>query len=252
MVSTPQVPADSSPVRSFPYAEPFEHERLLPVIGRFDPIPPHVDAVLTACARMANAGDRDARNRLFLAVQPKLLQIARQIRLWMLPVTWERDDLDQEAFVIFTELVDAWSGETPFTGYLLGHFSWRLRGAVRRARLSERLPLARSESAMTVADDSWAAEELRIMVEEIAAHFVPIEAEILIGRVCEGEGFGSLAYRLGVSRKTIYRHWTASLIVLRQSLGGQRAPVNPSSMSRRLPAPAIRRSARNARFHNGR
>jgi len=225
---------------------------LLPVIGPFDPIPAQVDSVLTAAARLAKAGNAETRNRLFLAFQPKLSQISRQIRFWMLPVTWEREDLEQEIFLVFVDLLDAWSGDLPFTGYLLGHFSWRLRGTVRRARQAERLPVGAFDASASLPDDSWAAEELRILLEEVAAHFSSLERAILLGRVCDGEGFGALAHRLGVSRKTVYRHWIAILAELRASLG-----VNtsyPKSLSTRATdefrVPQPQRRIR--RYHNGR
>jgi RNA polymerase sigma factor (sigma-70 family) len=218
MVSIPQWPINAKPLERCSPPEPIPGELLLPVIGPFDAISAQLDHILTVAARSAKTGDINARNALFLALQPKLLQISRQIRFWMLPATWERADLEQEVFVVFAELVDAWSGGTPFTGYLLGHFSWRLRGAVRRARLGERLPAASADAAASIADDSWAAEELRILLDEVAGHFSAFERAILIGRICDGEGFGSLSHRLGVSRKTIYRHWVSTLIALRQSL----------------------------------
>jgi RNA polymerase sigma factor (sigma-70 family) len=218
MVSIPQRPINGEPLDPRSHPQPVSSELLLPVIGPFDAISAQLDHVLTAAARSAKTGNINARNTLFLALHPKLLQIGRQIRFWMLPATWERADLEQEVFVVFAELVDAWSGDTPFTGYLLGHFGWRLRGAVRRARLAERLPSATAEAAASIADDSWAAEELRVLLDEVAGHFSAFERAILIGRICDGEGFGSLAYRLGVSRKTVYRHWMSTLIALRRSL----------------------------------
>jgi RNA polymerase sigma factor (sigma-70 family) len=192
---------------------------VLPVIGPTDAISERLDAFLTKSALAAKTGSLAARNALFLALQPKLLHQARQVRPWMLPASWDKSDLEQEAFVVFAQLVDAWSGEGSFTGYILSHFGWRLRNAVRHARDRERLPVARLETATLVEDDSWAAEELRVLLEEIAARFPPVEQEILIGRVRDGDGFGTLAHRLGLSRKTVYRHWVVIVIELRRTFG---------------------------------
>jgi RNA polymerase sigma factor (sigma-70 family) len=194
-------------------------EYVLPVIGPIDAISDRLDVFLTIGAHAAKTGSLAARNALFLALQPKLLHQARQIRPWMLPASWDKCDLEQEAFVVFAQLVDAWSGEGSFTGYILGHFGWRLRNVVRHARDRERLPVARLETATLAEDDSWAAEELRVLLEEIAANFPPIEQEILLGRVRDGDGFGALAHRLGLSRKTVYRHWILVVIELRRSFG---------------------------------
>jgi RNA polymerase sigma factor (sigma-70 family) len=251
MVSSSHPPIDRPDSRSSSTLDRQRDALLLPVIGPFDPIPPHVDAVLTGVARLARHGDREARNRLFLAFQPKLLQIARQIRLWMLPSTWDRNDVDQETFIVFSELVEAWSGDTSFTGYLLGHFGWRLRGSVRHARLSERLPTTQSQSADSIADDSWAAEEMRIALEEIASHLHELDGAILIGRVRDGEGFGALAHRLGVSRKTIYRHWTTLIIALKHSLD-ENVSQNPEPRSRLVRMHLARTKVPIHQFHRGR
>jgi RNA polymerase sigma factor (sigma-70 family) len=192
---------------------------VLPVIGPKDAISDRLDAFLTKCAQVAKAGSLAARNALFLALQPKLLQQARQIRPWMLPASWDKSDLEQEAFIVFAQLVDAWSGEGSFTGYILGHFGWRLRNVVRHARDRERLPVARLDALSFVEDDSWATEELRVLLEAVAARFPPVEREILLGRVRDGDGFGALAHRLGLSRKTVYRHWLLILVELRRSFG---------------------------------
>jgi RNA polymerase sigma factor (sigma-70 family) len=194
-------------------------DHVLPVVCPNDPVTGKVDAALTRCARAAKAGNLDARNALYLALLPKLLQQTRRIRPWMLPQSWDRSDLEQEAFEVFVQLLDAWRGDTMFGGYLLGHFSWRLRNVVRRAREQERLPSAHLEIASFHEDDSWEAEESRLLLEDIAATFPPLEREILLGRIGEGEGFGALAHRLGLSRRTVYRHWIIILIELRKSFG---------------------------------
>jgi RNA polymerase sigma factor (sigma-70 family) len=253
MVSIPQRPINGEPLDPRTHPQPAFGDLLLPVIGPFDAISAQLDHILTTAARSAKTGNNNTRNALFLALQPKLLQIARQIRFWMLPATWERADLEQEVFVVFAELVDAWSGDTPFTGYLLGHFSWRLRGTVRRARLAERLPSASADTAASIADDSWAAVELRILLDEVAGHFSTFERAILIGRICDGEGFGSLAYRLGVSRKTVYRHWMSTLIALRRSLdvGTEAEKQTHGTQSATLRRPR-RRNTKRPLLHSGR
>jgi RNA polymerase sigma factor (sigma-70 family) len=192
---------------------------VLPVLGPADAITERVDAILTRSALAAKLGNLAARNALYLALQPKLLYQARTIRSWMLPPSWERSDLEQEAFVVFAQLICAWKGDGSFTAYALGRFVWRLRDAVKDARDRERLPAARVETAYLIEDDSVAAEEARVLLEEVASHFPSIEQQILLGRIRDDEGFGALAHRLGVSRRTIYRHWIVIVIALRRSFG---------------------------------
>jgi RNA polymerase sigma factor (sigma-70 family) len=213
--STP--PFDES--MSHPHRDAPAAAIVLPVVSPADVISGGIDSILTKSARIAQSGNLAARNALFVALQPKLFQQARRIRPWMLPESWDRSDLEQEAFVVYAQLLEAWSGEGSFSGYMLGHFGWRMRNVVRHARDRERLPVARLETAALVDDDSWAAQESRILLEEIASHFTPIEQAILLGRVRDGEGFGALAHQLGLSRKTVYRHWVVIVLELRKSLG---------------------------------
>ncbi|MCA1666895.1 MAG: hypothetical protein LC793_05730, partial [Thermomicrobia bacterium] len=91
------------------------------------------DIWLGHLAGAARAGDRQARDALWRAVEPRLARIADRTA-WAFP-TLEHDDAVQEAFPIFAALVATWPGpETAGTGfatYLFGLFHWRLHSLLR-------------------------------------------------------------------------------------------------------------------------
>lgn len=105
----------------------------VPAAGVIDP---QTVAALQQLAALANAGDIAARDGLFFALQPRLHRIGYVLRPWPnTPVhtgLWERDDVDQECWLIFMDLLAAWDGDTPFVPFLLARFAWRLRDRILR------------------------------------------------------------------------------------------------------------------------
>ncbi len=105
----------------------------LPPVGR---IPAAKLADIELLARRARAGDRVSRDTLYLSLQPRLLRIGHVLQPW--PNTpriigiWDDDDVAQETYLIFVDLLDAWDAELPFIPYLLGRFVWRLRDRILR------------------------------------------------------------------------------------------------------------------------
>lgn len=84
----------------------------------------------------ARAGDIEARDCLWLALRPRLNRVGWVLRPW--PNTrhftgiWDRDDVRQESWIVFVELLAAWNGKVSFIPYLLARFSWRLRDRILR------------------------------------------------------------------------------------------------------------------------
>ena len=71
------------------------------------------------------------RNLLFDAYWPRLRRTCSQVwRRTCRGTIVDRDDVDQEAFLVFASLLERWPGDGSFTRYLLGLFPWRLRDAV--------------------------------------------------------------------------------------------------------------------------
>lgn len=105
----------------------------LPPVGR---IPAAKIADIELLARRARAGDRKSRDLLYLSLQPRLVRIGRVLKPW--PDTpaiigiWDDDDVAQETYLIFVDLLDGWGAELPFIPYLLSRFVWRLRDRILR------------------------------------------------------------------------------------------------------------------------
>ena len=204
------------------------HLRLVPPPPTAAPLPPVVpllapnravtaaqDALLTRLARRARRGDREARDLLWRAFGPKLEPALRRGgRMAWRPGwarrdgrPWELDDLRQEAWLVFAELVDDWNEEGSFVPYAMAYFPWRLRRAMRRLeppRRGARLAYAtRVEAEERGLDDVEGAA----LLEAIAAALPAADADLLRMRVGEGASVTDIACRLGVTRRTVARRW---------------------------------------------
>lgn len=109
-------------------------ERLdIPSTGQIDAA---TVAHVQALAIRAHAGDVAARDQLYFALRPRLDLISRVLRPW--PNTsreigiWGRDDVRQESWLVFTELLAVWDQSVSFIPYLLARFAWRLRDRILR------------------------------------------------------------------------------------------------------------------------
>ncbi len=89
---------------------------------------PQAEAAIDALAR-AGRTDAAARNELYGALAFKIARFLAPYR-GRAGAAGEFADLEQEAFVIFADLVADWSGGGTFARYFLGYFPWRLRHAV--------------------------------------------------------------------------------------------------------------------------
>ena len=95
-------------------------------------------------ASRAHAGDAEYRDLLYLSLQPRLVRIGNILKPWPNTPTligiWDYDDVEQECYLIFVELLETWDGELPFVPYLLGRFVWRLRDRILRGIGKPRAP----------------------------------------------------------------------------------------------------------------
>lgn len=105
----------------------------IPPVGQIDSAA--VAAIQSMAARAA-AGDITARDVLWFAFQPRLDRVSHVLKPWpntpSLTGIWERNDVRQESWIIFAELLDAWDREVSFVPYLLARFPWRLRDRILR------------------------------------------------------------------------------------------------------------------------
>ena len=188
----------------------FSDPPLAPVLDPAGRIPDDIDARLAALALRAQAGDLPARNALFLAIWPRCAPVLNGIRrnyVWreLEGRAWTFDDLDQEAFPVFCEIVDRWSGLEPrFAGYFFTRFRWRMFDVLRSWSVSPR----REEALIAdlpVSKDETDAIELRLVVEALFAHLATDERQLLEWRLIDGRTDAEMAQTLGVSVKTVRR-----------------------------------------------
>ncbi len=182
------------------------------------------DVWLGRLAWAARSGDRGARDALWLAVGPRLARMADRTA-WAFPML-ERDDAVQEAFPIFAALVAIWSGPTEagtgFATYLFGMFRWRLHSILRA--YERRLPAttadlgAHTERLVATPPRAYAPiawHEYGVDFPAFLARLPDREREIFLLRVREGLETREIAIRLGLTTRTISRHWNVTLRRLR-------------------------------------
>ena len=199
---------------------------LLPVVGEDDELPPAFERTLAPVAERAWSGDRAARDALYASFEPKLMRFARGIHVPFAPAgssaIWDRDDVRQETYLAFLDVIASWTPPIPFGRYVFAHFPWRLRDVVYRgvgrSAVPFRLAPVEGEQVDMLGDDSAAAAEARIMLESLASSFDPPYDDILRWHIGEGESMLAVAARLGCSRRTVTRRWRELLGLLRAEL----------------------------------
>jgi RNA polymerase sigma factor (sigma-70 family) len=126
---------------------------------------------------------------------------------------WDRDDVEQEAWLVFNELIEQWSPDRPFGRYILATFPWRLRDAIYRGigrrGVPSRMALVPIGDHDWLHDGSAAADEATVLLNVLAERLPALQAEILRRHVGDGETLTEIARKLDISRRTITRQWRA-------------------------------------------
>lgn len=220
-------PAPRSPREDVPSEPGFRHPLapfpptslpgrvLLPVIGVNDELTPAFERTIIPVAVRAASGDRIARDALYAAFEPKLLRFVRGVRVPWAPTgavgRWDRDDVTQEAWLAFLDVLATWEEPIPFGRYVLAHFPWRLRDLVYRGVARSAVPPGSVPVSLEgrdwLADDSAAALESRMLLEALAESFGPPYDDIIRWHIGEGASLMAVAARLGCSRRTLARRW---------------------------------------------
>jgi RNA polymerase sigma factor (sigma-70 family) len=188
---------------------------VVPLLRPDQPVSPAQEAMLTGLARRAHRGDREARDLLWRAFGPRLEPALRRCgRMTRQPHwvrrdgrPWEVDDLRQEAWLVFAELVDGWNEEGSFVPYATAYFPWRLRDAMRRLEPPRRMAAIWCAARIGGDDPGLNDAETAELLAAIAAALPPGDAELLHMRVTEGASVADMACRLGMSRRTVARRW---------------------------------------------
>ena len=218
-----------------------EPPRLVPLLAAGDDITPERERLLTTLATAARGGDRAARDALYLALSAKIDRFVAGCRRLVADDgarrdgrPWDLEDVAQEAFPVFADLVAAWPADGPFGPYFLAAFPRRLRNACRDLRAQRRLqfPLPPA-SVVFLRDGTAAAEEASARLRAVAGGLPPPDGAILLGHVGDGESLCAVARRLGLPRHVVSYRWRALLSRLRDEEGADgRRPALPSRRER--------------------
>jgi RNA polymerase sigma factor (sigma-70 family) len=167
---------------------------------------PELDKRLTEMARRARI-DGPTRDELYRALGYKIERFVRRYRFRTDQlVICEPDDVEQEAYLVFCDLLDSWPGEESFPGYFFSRFPWRLARAVDVAErgwsASRLLPLLETDDAVPPLDpeDHFTLAEVGAMLDE--RHRLVLD--LYIGH---GLRLAEVARVLGVHRRTVDRCW---------------------------------------------
>lgn len=160
---------------------------------------PELDAVLNRLAHRAKE-DTAARNALYEAFAFKIGRFARRCAQRSALHACEPADVEQEAFLVFCELVRRWQGKSSFAGYFFRWFPVMLRQAIARLErghpagtcsLDDPEPLAALDHALLVIDELTGLPERELLVLEL--------------RVTAGLQLREIAALLGCHPRTVRR-----------------------------------------------
>jgi RNA polymerase sigma factor (sigma-70 family) len=189
------------------------------------PVPGDIDQALTIAAFDAKRGDLASRDALFRAVEPRVSRVVRRCAALMhcrRGGVVEPDDIAQEAFLVFLAVLDRWPERGSFVAYFMATFPHELRHVARRltwTRIRE-APLGAATSEALVDDTTAAGEAAMTMLRELADSLGEPDRSILLRRVRDGVPMAAIARELGISRRTVQRHWTRLVQSLRPRFDG--------------------------------
>ena len=198
-------------------------------LGDFD-LTPDLDAYLSALATRAKT-DPAARNTLYAALHFKIIRFVRRYRYHDRLVICDVDDVAQEAFLVFCDIVQSWPGEESFLGYFLSRFSWRLTRAVdvieRGWSASRLLPLASLGESVPPLDPA----DL-FTLAEIGAGLCPQDRAVLELHIGHDLRLTEVARVLGIHRRTVSRAWQRIAGELRLTLAEPSRSSSPARHTR--------------------
>ncbi len=196
---------------------------LAPVLQSHGPVPSDIDNRLGQLGIRARQGDQDAQNALYAAFAPRLDPSVRRaqgncLRRGLDPAI-EPEDIAQQAFVVFVELLANWSGQGSLSGYIIANFPWRLIDAVRHmSHVRPRTSFA-LQPASLLEDETFSGEEAITLLTLLAGKLPEREGQILLFRVRDGMTWVQIAEALKIGKRTAYRDWRRVLLRLRAELG---------------------------------
>jgi RNA polymerase sigma factor (sigma-70 family) len=185
----------------------------------------------------AKGGDREARNSLFLKYRARINRLAlpaKRMAARIAPddMSIEPEDVEQQAFLVFCELLEQWEpSRAPLAVYLASVMQWRLSHFVREATHSRRKRLKRQrhdggeEAASSPAKNIGGMMDARL--EEVESReawdartrSVSKEARHWLNlRFAEGLSTRQIAALSGRSKRTVNRGLLAAMSEVRKNL----------------------------------
>lgn len=154
----------------------------IPAVGRIDQ---NIVAEVHDLALQAKTGDPAARDCLWLSLEPRLNRVSWVLKPWPnssgVTGIWDRDDVRQESWVVFAELLNTWDPNVSFVPYFLARFAWRLRDRIlrgigkRQTQLGEVRVPEHLIDGLIVAGDDESPESVAIarrLLEELLQRFM--------------------------------------------------------------------------------
>jgi RNA polymerase sigma factor (sigma-70 family) len=174
-----------------------------------------LDARLGALALRART-DPNARDALYRLLEFKIERFVRHYRFRAGQMTvYEFDDVAQEAYVVFCDLIERWPGDRSFLGYFFTRFPWWLSKAISRIErgtsTNQFVPI---EEVDEPPPSPYPDDELVLV--EAGALLGPRDRALLELRVGYGMDMRQIARTLGVHSRTLHRHWARIIDDLRE------------------------------------
>jgi RNA polymerase sigma factor (sigma-70 family) len=187
---------------------------LCPVVPRSGRVPAGIDSALSTIARAEARRSPDARNALFLAYESRLRRQAGYLwRRFYRDTTLDREDLEQETFLVFCDLLGSWSGNGSFSAYLLGSMPWRLRDTARRA-IGSRDAVENEMSPDSLADTLPGFGTLLAELEDLVVQLVPEDMTLVRLSLLEGRPTAEVARIVGLKPRSVRRRLQRARAVL--------------------------------------
>lgn len=199
----------------------------VPLLQPHTPVSKKDDALLTRLARRAAGGDRAARDLLWRSLAARLEPTIRRCGRVIWQPDWARrdgrpwalDDLRQEAWCVFADLIADWDRQGAFLPYVTAYFSWRLRNAIREMGPPRRAALPLQAAEATPAHEDLHDVEVAALLNALGAALALGDVAVLELYASEGLSHAEIARRLGISRRTVTRRWARIQRVARDRFG---------------------------------
>jgi len=176
------------------------------------PVAPDVQSSDPAINRdvvLARAGDLSRRDGLYAIFHPTMAKfVGRFTQRSKATGVWDLDDVWQETFVVFAEVVNSWPGAGEFIAYFYAVFPKRLAANVRL--LDGRQPYVvqgLADESDEPTHDPGPTVDARVVLTGYIATLPPIERQILALHVWEELPLLDVAEHMGISVTATLQRW---------------------------------------------